>query len=242
MLSGPKSNCGFPRRQRGFTTLPPPSAIERKSGSDISTGMPKKSEGFRLMGSPVQDADFRRRAADVHGDNVLQAVQLREKYAGMNSENGAGLDRVDRFGLSDARDAAIDVADEKSSRILRSLAQLVFRLEERSRQSTVRICIDHGAVGSGAVVGALRNIAARENRNRAEEMIGILQIDRRFHFELCGWISLAVFQADADAADAAFEKGARGVGGMGAIECAIDANDVFFGEEAVQDELRESAP
>jgi len=52
MLSGPNSIPGFPSLPEGFTTLPPPSAIERKSGSEISTGMPKKSEGLRVIGRP----------------------------------------------------------------------------------------------------------------------------------------------------------------------------------------------
>jgi len=57
---------------------------------------------------------------------VFQAVELGEKNAGVDAEYRAGFDRVDRFGLSDACDSAIDMADEKSSGVLRGLAQFVF--------------------------------------------------------------------------------------------------------------------
>jgi hypothetical protein len=49
-------------------------------------------------------------------------------------------------------------------------------------------------------------------------MIGVLQIDRGFHFEFCGWITMAVFQADADSADAAFEECSSRVRDLGGVE------------------------
>ena len=153
----------------------------------------------------------------------------------MNAENRARFDRVDRFGLGDACDATVDVADEKSSGVLRGLAQFVFGFEEGGGESAVRVGIDYGAIGARAVVGAFRDIAACENGNRAEKMIGVLQIDRGFYFELCGWISMAVFQADADSADAAFEEGAGRVRDLSAVECAVEADDILVSEEAIQD-------
>ena len=49
-------------------------------------------------------------------------------------------------------------------------------------------------------------------------MIGVLQINRGFHFEFCCWISVAVLQADADPADAAFEESAGRIRDLGAVE------------------------
>ena len=66
-------------------------------------------------------------------------------------------------------------------------------------------------------------------------MIWVLQIDRGFYFEFCGWISVTVLQANANSADAAFEESAGRVRNLSAIECAVEADDVFIGEEAVQD-------
>ncbi len=153
----------------------------------------------------------------------------------MNAEDGPGFDCVDRFGLGDACDSAVDVADEKRSGVLRCLAQLVFGFEEGGGESAVRVGVDYGAIGARAVVGAFRDIASGQNRNRAEKMIGVLQIDRGFYLEFCGWISMAVFQADADSADATFEESAGRVRDLGAIECAVEADDVLVGEKAIQD-------
>ena len=165
-----------------------------------------------------ENADFCGGAADVHGDDIFQAVELSEKNAGVDAENRAGFDRVDRFGLGDAGDAAVDVADEKSSGVLRGLAQFVFSFEEGGGESAVRVGVDYSAIGARAVVGAFRDVAAGEHRNRAEKMIGVLQIDRGFYFEFCGWIAMAVFQADADSADAAFEESAGRVRDLRAVE------------------------
>ena len=53
---------------------------------------------------------------------------------------------------------------------------------------------------------------------------------------------MAVFQTDADSADAAFEESAGRVRDLSAIECAIEADDVLVGEETVQDGAACSAP
>ncbi len=47
MLSGPSWTSGLFEFALGLTMLPPPSAMECKSGSEMPTGMPKKSEGLR---------------------------------------------------------------------------------------------------------------------------------------------------------------------------------------------------
>ena len=98
----------------------------------------------------------------------------------MNSENRAGFDRINRFGFGDPCDAAIDVADEKSPCVLSGLAELVFGFEESGGERAVGIGVDYGAVGAGAIVGGFGNIAAGENGDGAEKMIGILQLNDAF--------------------------------------------------------------
>src|SRR5580704_11803638 len=50
----------------------------------------------------AQDADFCCGAADVHGDDVVESVGFREIRAGVDSQDGAGLDSVNRFGFGDS--------------------------------------------------------------------------------------------------------------------------------------------
>src|SRR5271154_2945796 len=107
----------------------------------------------------AEDADFGCRAADVHGDDVVEAVGFREVGAGVDAEDGAGLDGVYRFGLGDSGYAAIDVADEKCSGIAGGFAELVFGFEERGSKRAVSIGIDECAIGAGAIFGGFGNVA-----------------------------------------------------------------------------------
>src|SRR5271155_4701375 len=148
----------------------------------------------------AQNADFCGGAADVHGDHVVEAVGFREVGAGVNSQDGAGFDGVNRFGLGDSGDAAVDVADEKSS----------------------------------GVFGGFGDVAAGEDRDGAEEMIGILLVNDAFDGNFAAGIAMGILQADADAADAAFEELARGVHDFELVGGRAEANHILLGNQAIE--------
>ena len=81
----------------------------------------------------------------------------------------------------------------------------------------MRVGVDERRVGAGAIVGALRDIAAGEDRDGAEKMIGILLIDDFLDGDFAAGILMRAFQADADAADAGFEEFACGVHDFGFV-------------------------
>src|SRR5271156_6767754 len=165
----------------------------------------------------AQDADFGGGAADVHGDDVVQAVGFREVGAGVDAEDGAGLDGVYRFGLGDSGYAAIDVADEKCSGIAGGFAELVFGFEERGGKRAVSIGIDECGIGAGAIFGGFGNVAAGEDGYGAEKMIGVLLVNDAFDGNFAARIAMGILQADADAADAAFQELARGGSGFAPV-------------------------
>ena len=74
--------------------------------------------------------------------------------AAVNPENRTGLNRIDRLGLGNPRNASVDVAHQKRSDVAVLLPQIVFCLKKRSRQRAVRVGIDDRAIGSRRVVGA----------------------------------------------------------------------------------------
>src|SRR5271155_358897 len=153
----------------------------------------------------AQNADFCGGAADVHGDHVVEAVGFREVGAGVNSQDGAGFDGVNRFGLGDSGDAAVDVADEKRSGGSGGFAQLVFGFEEGGGERAVRVGVDERGIGAGAIFGGFGDVAAGEDGDGAEEMIGILLVNDAFDGNFAAGIAMGILQADADAAGAAFE-------------------------------------
>ena len=67
---------------------------------------------------------------------------------------------------------------------LGSFAQFVFGFEEGGGERAVGVGVDERGVGARGVVGGFGDVAAGEDRNGAEEMIGILLVndalDRRF--------------------------------------------------------------
>src|ERR1700741_2258792 len=65
-------------------------------------------------------------------------------------------------------------------------------------------------------------------------MIRILQIDRGLRRQLRSRVAMAVLEADADSPDATFEQPAGCVRHLSGIGGAIEADDVLFGEQAVQ--------
>src|SRR5882762_4503358 len=107
MLSGPRViSPGLPF-SRALTTLPPPRAMERRYGSRICTGMPKRSDGLLCNGSASPST-------------LTFAV---------DPEYRTGLNRVDCFGLGNARNAAVDVAHQKRSGIAVLLPQIILGLK-----------------------------------------------------------------------------------------------------------------
>ena len=97
----------------------------------------------------------------------------------MDAQDRAGLDSVNRFGLGDSSNAAVDVADEKRAGVSGGFAEIVFGFEQSGGQRAVGIGIDERGISARAIFGAFGNVAAGENGDRAEEMIGILLVNDR---------------------------------------------------------------
>src|SRR5580658_4771866 len=159
----------------------------------------------------AQDADFCGGAADVHRDYIVETVGFCEVRAGVNSQDRAGFDGVNGSGLGDSGDAAINVADEKSAGVSGGFAELVFGFEESGGERAVGIGIDERGIGAGAIFGGFGNVAASENRNGAEEMVGVLLVNDALDENFAARVAVGILQADANATDAAFKEFARGV-------------------------------
>src|SRR5271156_6501380 len=187
-------------------------------------------DGFAV----AQDAYFGGGAADVHGDDVVEAVGFREIGAGVNSQDGTGFDGVNRFGLGDSGDAAVDMADEKSAGVSGGFAQLVFGFEEGGGERAVRVGVDERGIGAGAIFGGFGDVAAGEDRDGAEEMIGILLVNDAFDGNFAAGIAMGILQADADAAGGAFGEVARGVHDFELVGGRAEANHILLGNQAIE--------
>src|SRR5271154_1722464 len=180
-------------------------------GQRDGDGNAEKIGGLAIDGFAVaQDADFGGGAADVHGYHVVEAVGFREIGAGVNSQDGAGFDGVNGFGLGDSGDAAVDVADEKCAGVAGGLAQLGFGFEEGGGERAVRVGVDERGIGARAIFGRFGDVATGEDRDGAEEMIGILLVNNALDGNFAAGIAVGILPADADGAHTAFEELARG--------------------------------
>ena len=237
MLSGPREISGCVPFAPALTTLPPPRAIERRYGNEISTGMPKKSEGFTCTGIVLRSTLTLAVVPPMsRASTSFAAVNFGEIRAAVNAKNRAGLDRIDGFGLGDAGNAAIDVADQKRACVAMDFAEIVFGLEQRGGQRAVGVGIDQGAIRASHVVRAFGDVAASQYGDGAEEMIGILLLHDLLNSNLLLGSAMSALQTDADAADSGFEQGADSIHDFGVGSAGVHADDIAFGKDAAHDD------
>ena len=178
---------------------------------------------------------FRRRAADIEADDVLEPVLARNESASERAEHRAGFDRVDRLGLADARDAAAGVADQQRTVPGVVVAQQVLGLEQRAGQVVVRVGVHQREVRARLVMADLRHLAAEQHRHRADDVVRILIFDEPFDRALGLIVREGALQTHADATHAGFEQDLDRAEHLGAIRVFGQPNDTVLGHEFVDD-------